>query len=222
MGRPIKKSWFGDDTSPGYQIKITGKVYEYDGITVATITDGYIVAQKGTRRYVISDGTDTGTVTLKNTLTSGSLSVGEGFISATPFGGSALAVHKLTQYRVSIYDTVDSSTSTISNYTWSTVPAATAGQADVIDTATGTPVTALGTVVDDAAGGDDNAVVSVTITNGGSEYASVPTVTFSAGTGSTATGTAVLTNGEVTDVIITDGGSYLDSELPVTVTFSAP
>lgn len=64
-------------------------------------------------------------------------------------------------------------------------------------------------------------VSSVTITNGGSGYTSVPTVTFSAPTsGMTATGTAVIQNGAVTQVIITNPGSGYTST--PTVTIGAP
>ena len=64
-------------------------------------------------------------------------------------------------------------------------------------------------------------VSSVTITYGGSGYTSAPTVTFSAPTsGTTATGTAILTGGVVTGVIITDPGSGYTAA--PTVMFSAP
>ena len=55
---------------------------------------------------------------------------------------------------------------------------------------------------------DVDGVGSVTITNGGSGYSSVPTVAFAApSSGTTATGTAVVTNNAVTGILITDGGS---------------
>jgi len=69
-------------------------------------------------------------------------------------------------------------------------------------------------------------VTSVTITNGGSGYTSAPTVTFSApgGTGTTATGTAILgtgaTAGQVVGVTFTNPGTgYTAAPM---VTFSAP
>lgn len=67
------------------------------------------------------------------------------------------------------------------------------------------------------------AVNAVSITNGGSGYASAPTVTFSAPTGTggriaTATGTAVISGGVVTSIVITDGGGgYLSAP---SITFS--
>ena len=70
---------------------------------------------------------------------------------------------------------------------------------------------------------DDNSVVSVTIDDPGL-YAKgeTPTVTFATGTGSTATGTAVMVNRQVSSITVTAAGSYLDSELPITVTIAAP
>ena len=64
-------------------------------------------------------------------------------------------------------------------------------------------------------------VGSVTITSAGSGYTSAPTVTFSAPTsGTTATGTASIQNGEVISVTITNPGNGYTSA--PTVTFSAP
>ncbi|MDE2104408.1 MAG: hypothetical protein KGL39_44630, partial [Patescibacteria group bacterium] len=66
-----------------------------------------------------------------------------------------------------------------------------------------------------------DAVGSVIITNGGSGYTTVPTVTFSAPTsGTTATGTAVIQNGAVVSVTITNPGNGYTAA--PTVTFSAP
>jgi len=64
-------------------------------------------------------------------------------------------------------------------------------------------------------------VGSVSISSGGSGYTTAPTVTFSApASGTTATGTAVISGGVVTSVTITNAGSGYTS-VP-TVTFSAP
>jgi autotransporter-associated beta strand protein len=57
-----------------------------------------------------------------------------------------------------------------------------------------------------------------TVTNGGSGYTSVPTVTFSGGGGSGATATAKVSGGAVTSFAITNGGSGYTSA--PTVTFS--
>ena len=63
-------------------------------------------------------------------------------------------------------------------------------------------------------------VDDITITSGSSGYASVPAVTFSAPTsGTTATGTAVLTSGVVTSITITNVGSGYTSA--PTISFGA-
>lgn len=84
-----------------------------------------------------------------------------------------------------------------------------------------TPVTSTGDVVPTLVT-DANTVDSVDITEVGAGYTSAPAVTFSTGTGATATGTAVMTGTTVTGIAITDPGSYLDAELPITVTIDAP
>ena len=68
-------------------------------------------------------------------------------------------------------------------------------------------------------------VASVTITNGGAGYTSVPTVTFSApGTpsGQTATGTAVVTGGVVTGITITNPGANYETVPTITISGGSP
>lgn len=66
------------------------------------------------------------------------------------------------------------------------------------------------------------AVTSITVSNGGSGYTTVPEVTLSAPTsGTTATATAVLTNGVVTGFTITNAGSGYGTTAP-TVTIAVP
>ena len=62
------------------------------------------------------------------------------------------------------------------------------------------------------------ALSSITITDGGSNYSSAPTITITGGGGSSATATATLTSGKVSSISITAGGSSYTS-VP-TVTFS--
>jgi hypothetical protein len=62
----------------------------------------------------------------------------------------------------------------------------------------------------------DGMVREVNLTSGGSGYTSVPAVNFSGGSGSGATGVAVLANGSVIRVIITDGGDEFTSAPTVT------
>lgn len=61
-------------------------------------------------------------------------------------------------------------------------------------------------------------VVSVAVTNGGTGYASEPTVAFTGGGGSGATGTAVIVGDEVVSVTITDGGTGYTSAPTITFT----
>lgn len=77
-------------------------------------------------------------------------------------------------------------------------------------------------------GAESNAtsgVASVTITNGGAGYTSVPTVTFQAspgGTNQTATGTAVITGGVLTAINITKAGNFYEVPPTITITGGAP
>jgi hypothetical protein len=85
----------------------------------------------------------------------------------------------------------------------------------------GAPVTATGDVTAGIVT-NANTADSVAMTDVGGGYSSAPVVTFSTGTGGTATGTAVMTGETVTGITITTPGSYLDVELPITVAVAAP
>jgi len=63
-------------------------------------------------------------------------------------------------------------------------------------------------------------VSSISVTNPGSGYASVPAVTISGGAGSGATATAVLTNGSVTSITVNNGGTGYTTD--PTVAIAAP
>lgn len=89
MGRPIKKIWFGDPASPGYQIEINTK----GGVD-------YIVSQEGTRRYMTKSN---GLVTLVNKEFAGELEDGEAQMLAQNFEGEIERVSKLTQHRVTTW-----------------------------------------------------------------------------------------------------------------------
>ena len=71
--------------------------------------------------------------------------------------------------------------------------------------------------------GAADAINSVTVTDGGSGYVTIPNVTISApATGTQATATAVLTGDKVTAIQITDGGSGYSGTPPAAVTIDPP
>jgi hypothetical protein len=126
MGRPIQKKWFGQSTGAGNQIVVNGVKFA-DGTTA---TNAYIIKQTGANAYVVQDSAKAHKpeiVFMVNALSTGALKPGQCFITATPFGGSAKACEKIQQFRVSVYNADGS----LSNYSWSTQPAASAGQADL-------------------------------------------------------------------------------------------
>lgn len=204
MGRPIKKSWFGDPNSVGSQLKITAKL---PGTAVGT---GFIVEQTGTRKYKVNIGGVVGDVFLVNKSVSGDLVDGEGFITVTPFGGSAEPVNKLTQYRVTTYKS-DGSTG---SYTWSANAASVDGQASIIVDTVIAGVQALATAAFGVVSG--GGVSTVNITNGGSGYTTA-SVAFSGGGGTGAAATATLTGGVVTSITVTSTGSGYTSAPTVSI-----
>lgn len=126
MGRPIKKTWFGLASGSGSQIIVNGVKFA-DGTTA---TDAYIVKQSGDRAYMVQDTAKTHApeiVFMVNASAVGDLMPGQCFITATPFGGSALPCEKIAQYKLSVY----AADGTIDSYTWSTQPAVKGGQADL-------------------------------------------------------------------------------------------
>lgn len=128
MGRPIQKKWFGTPVTAGSNhIKVNGVKFA-DG---TTSTSAYIVKQTGSTAYVVQDvalAHAPEIVFMVNATAVGSLLPGQCFILATPFGGSARPCEKITQFRLSLYE----ADGTIGNYSWSTIPANAAGQADLV------------------------------------------------------------------------------------------
>jgi hypothetical protein len=166
MGRPIQKKWFGPVTTPGSQIVVSGVKWA-DGTTA---TSDYIVKQTGSNAYIVSNGTKSETVFMVNASDVANLNPGECFILATPFGGSALPCSKIAQYRVDLFEADGS----IVSYSWSTVPAAAPGEADLI-TGTGS-VGALLTLAVNVAGSGYFTAPAVTLTGGGSGGAAHTTI----------------------------------------------
>lgn len=208
MGRPIQKKWFGPSTGSGYQIVVNGVKFA-DGTTAS---DAYIVKQTGSSAYIVQDSAKTHAPEIVFMVNANSLSAlmpGQCFITATPFGGSALPCAKIAQFRVDIYkvaNTVprkvgDPAVQGVDSYSWSTIPANAPGQADLITAASGAGV-----------------VLSVAVNNQGAGYFTVPAVSFTGG-GTGATGTAVLTAGKVTSITVNAGGTGYTSG---TMTVAAP
>lgn len=129
MGRPLNKRYFGTPTAGGDEIKVqfhngTGSV------------NGWIVKQKGSKKFVCSDGTVEATCTLVDKA-SGTLVAGEMTITVKDDTGTARQVTKIAARKV----TIDTGVSIPWNFTDATDDGAVemeeAGDDAVID-ATGT------------------------------------------------------------------------------------
>ena len=93
MGRPLNKRYFGTPTAGGNEIKVqfhngTGSV------------NGWIVKQKGSKKFLCSDGTDTATCTLVDKA-SAALAAGEMTITVDD-NGTARQVVKITARKVTM------------------------------------------------------------------------------------------------------------------------
>lgn len=86
MGRPVNKRYFGSGS--GDQIKVRAKIGS------ASEGDGFIVAQKGSNRFKVTVGSDTGICTLVNKNT-GSLAADEMIINVATDAGTWQQVTKL-------------------------------------------------------------------------------------------------------------------------------
>ena len=204
MGRPIQQKWFGTPDSAGYQLKITAK------ISGEAVSEGFITEQTGTRKYKVNVGGVIGTVRLVNKLVGGNLVDGEAFVSAIPFGGTAQAVSKITQYRISLFD-ADGGFST---YEWSQADAAAVGQATLLNDDVVSNITATATATFEGTGGT---VDSITLVQGGGGYVAVPEVTISGVNGTGATATATIANGVVDSLTIDTAGTGYTEDPTVTI-----
>ncbi len=197
MGRPIQKKWFGPASGSGRQIVVTGVKFA-DGTTAS---NAYIVKQTGSTAYIVRDAADAHDaeiVFMVNATSTSDLLPGQCYINATPYGGSARPCEKIAQFRVYIYE----ADGTVGTYSWSTIPAAAAGQADLISAANGE-------------------ILSVVVNNAGYGYITAPTIGFTGG-GSGATATASVANGIVTGITMTAQGSgYTSPGVTITAPLSA-
>jgi hypothetical protein len=117
-----------------------------------------------------------------NASSTGALQAGQCFILATPYGGSALPCEKITQFRLSTYET----NGTIGNYSWSTRPPTATGEANLV--------------------AGNGSILSVTLLTAGFGYFTAPAVSFTGG-GSGATATATVSGGVVTGLTLTAAGT---------------
>ena len=184
MGKAIQSKWFGRPVGAGSgNITVDGVMFS-DG---SKYTSAYIIKQTGSSAYLVQDSARLHAaeiVFLANATSVNSLTPGHAFILATPFGGSAVPVAKISQFRLDTFNTSGGATS----YRWSGNNASALGQASLIKQ------------------GVSGQVLTVEISNGGGAYISVPSVSFTGG-GSGALATAVVTAGVVTAINVTSAGS---------------
>ena len=97
MGRPINKRFIGQGTG-----KIEVSRYFFTGASevASTATPAWIVSQKSSRRYKVSDGTTTETLTLVNQ-SANDLSAGEFAIDAVLDDSTTVQITKLHNRTVS-------------------------------------------------------------------------------------------------------------------------
>lgn len=177
MGRPIQKKWFGPAVTAGSQIVVNGVRWADN----TTSTGAYIVKQRGSTAYVVSNGTKVETAFMVNANGVGALLPGQCFINATPFGGSALPCEKISQFRASLYNVPNAvatptgvpAVSSVSNYSWSALPATAPGQCNLITAAeAGYPVNTVAPAVTGLT------VVGSTLTTTNGTWTGDPTITF--------------------------------------------
>ena len=131
---------------------------------------------------------------------------GQCYILATPFGGSPLPCAKIAQFRVDIYNVAKTTPVevgapidiAITSYSWSTIPANTYGQADLI-----------------SGSGAVGAILSITPGAAGFGYLTAPTVTLNGGGVGGAVHTTIA-NGAVSSYVIDSAGAnYANGNITV-------
>lgn len=96
MGRPIKKKYMGTPTAAGTQIKI-----QFHNGTASV--NGWIVKQKGSKRFVCTDGTVKKLCSL-STKASADLLAGEMSITVKNDAGNLFQVKKISAHWVTLED----------------------------------------------------------------------------------------------------------------------
>lgn len=235
MGRPLKKSFFGPDSKVGKQLKVAGAYI--DG---AIVTSGvYIVKQKSTRKFIVTDGVETALCKLVDK-SLGTIAEGEMVIYANSADQPAVnkTVRKLTARKIYTFAGEMFVWNELSNQQLLSQPAPVSAQKK--GRAKAAPAANEAQIEQAAVGGDDanvttdtvqalvqatatatltgDVITSTTITLGGSGYSFAPDVTVT-GDGTGAIITATITDGVVTALTIVDGGSGYSS---ATIVIDAP
>lgn len=119
MGRPLNSKYFGDpDLSAQPKLCISEAWIPNTDYPTAL---SYVVEQTATREYVVSDGVNTGPVSLTDSITR----EGEAIINVYPYGIDTVEhAYLITSHRVKTWEGGD--------YSWSTLPATKPGEADLL------------------------------------------------------------------------------------------
>ena len=201
MGRPIKKSFFGNTASSGEQIQVTAWI---PGDT--SPKTGYILAQRGSRSYLVHTAAGNGICYLGNVTTPAAA----GMMSALvyPYGsasGSGATAGTVTMKLVSA--------------TVGSTPGTGYAAGNVVTVAGGTATTAANIVVGTVDGNGN--VLTVTLSNVGN-YTVLPTLTDNGVTGGSGSGLRINLSFGVRSVPVTAGGSDYIVAPNVTLTGGSP
>lgn len=119
MGRPIKKSLFGDVAQTGKQLVVSEAWIA--GASAVSTDPVWVVKQINPKRFIVSDGTNEGEVFLQ----SGAITAaGQARIAVTVFGGGTEYARNIQTHKVKTFEG--------NSYFWNKdVPASVVGEADI-------------------------------------------------------------------------------------------
>lgn len=188
MARSLNAKFFGPAANAGSQIIASVK---FDGGAAAS---GYIVKQVSARRYLFAKVSDP-SVTIKAKLVNLATPtvLGTASIAVAPFGGATEYAFKITAKKVSTFAG--------GSYIWSATAAGSTGQADIIPGTDLAPETATAHAVLATTG----AMLTLTLTSGGTGYTVNDVLTVSGGGGTVTVNT--VSTGVVATFTVTTGGS---------------
>lgn len=99
MGRPIKKSMFGDVANPGKQLRVTNAWIS--GAPAASTNPVWVVKQINPRRFIVSDGVTVGEVILQ----AGAITAaGQARIAVSVFGGGTEYARNIQSKKVKTFE----------------------------------------------------------------------------------------------------------------------